>query len=157
MTLKCKAFACLLSLTALAISACGSSTESHANMTSLENADSGFTFTAKNRTARQELPSDLRSPQDYKFVEVVVVDVVNPKQHAIRFEVHYRPPNEGTIFLGTFSLFPADNPGSFIVPTQGKLRSEGELILSLVLPEDVPMSDALRITTRNMTLRRASE
>ena len=72
MTLKCKAFACLLSLTALAISACGSSTESHANMTSLENADSGFTFTAKNRTARQELPSDLRSPQDYKFVEVVL-------------------------------------------------------------------------------------
>ena len=157
MTLECKAFACLLSLTALVILACGSSSESRPNMTSVENADRGFTFTAKNTTARQELPSDLRSPEDYKFVEVVVVDVINPKQDAIRFEVHYRPPNEGTIFLGTFSLFPADNPGTFIVPTQGKLRSEGELILSLVLPEDVPVSDALRITTRNMTLRKASD
>jgi len=157
MTLKCKAFACLLFLTAPAILACGSSSESHPKMPSDENVDSGFTFTVKNRSARQELPSDLRSPRDYKFVEVVVVDVINPKQHAVGFEVHYRPPNEETIFLGTFSLFPADNPGSFIVPTQGKLRSGGELILSLVLPEDVPASDALRITTKNMTLRRASE
>ena len=157
MTLRYKAFACLLFLTALVIPACGTSSKSHPNMTSVENVDSEFTFTSKSRTARQGLPSDLRSPQDYKFVEVVVVDVVNPKQHAVRFEVHYRPPNEGAIFLGTFSLFPADNPGSFIVPTQGKLRSEGELILSLVLPEDVPVSDALRITTKNMTLRRASE
>jgi len=157
MTLKCKAFACLLFLTAPVIQACGSSSESRSNMTSVENVDSGFTFTTKSRIARQNLPSDLRSPQDYKFVEVVVVDVVNPKQHAVRFEVHYRPPNEGAIFLGTFSLFPADNPGTFIVPTQGKLRSEGELILSLVLPEDFPASDAVRITTKKMTLRRASE
>ena len=154
MTLKCKAFACLLSLTVLVILACANSSETDLSMTSLENAGNGFTFTAKNRTAHQALPSDLRSPQDYKFVEVVVVEVVNPKQHAVRFEVHYRPAKGETIFLGTFSLFPADNPGKFIVATQGKLRSEGELILSLVLPEDVSASDALRITTNNMTLRR---
>ena len=154
MTLKFKAIACLLFLAALVISACASPGQKNTKMTSTENDDrERLTLTAKNRTATQPLPSDLRSPENYKFVEVVVTEVVNPKKYAISFEVNYRPPNGEKIFLGTFSLFPADNPGTFIVPTQGKLKSGGELILSLTLPDDVRDAEPVTITAKKMRLR----
>ena len=154
MTLKFKAIACLLLLTALVISACASATQTNPKMMSTENGDrERFTLTPKNKTATQTLSSDLRSPETYKFVEVVVTEVVNPKQYAVSFEVNYRPPNGEKIFLGTFSLFPADNPGTFIVPTQGKLKSGGELILSLIVPDDVRDTENISITTKKMRLR----
>ena len=154
MTLKFKAIACLLFLTAIVSSACAGSTQNNTKMTSTGNDDrERLTLTPKNRTATQALPSDLRSPEKYKFVEVVVTEVVNPKKYAVSFEVSHRPPNGEKVFLGTFSLFPADNPGTFIVPTQGKLKPGGELILSLVLPDEVREAEPLSITTKKLRLR----
>ena len=154
MTLKFKAIACLLFLTTLLSSACASSGKNNTTMTSAEDDDRGsFTLTPKNRSATQALPSDLRSPESYKFVEVAVTKVVNPKQVSVSFEVYYRPPDDKELFLGTFSLFPADNAGTFIVPTRGKLKPGGELALWLLLPDDVGDSEPLSITTKKMRLR----
>src|SRR4051794_16687395 len=56
-----------------------------------------------------------------KFVEVQVAEVVNPANAGLTFEVDFEPAGALRLRLGTFSLFPANNPGTFIVPTQGKV------------------------------------
>lgn len=107
----------------------------------------------KNRTISQELADEPRAPENYKFVEVDVVEVVNPKKHSLRFDVHYQDTGGEKVLLGSFSLFPADNPGKFIVSTQGKLRKKGTLLLSLVPPDDVDKSDEVRAGVRKLVLR----
>lgn len=41
--------------------------------------------------------------------------------------------------------FPPDNPGNFIVATQGKLQTGGTIIVSLILLEEVHALQAIRI------------
>ncbi|MFN0139447.1 MAG: hypothetical protein ACKVQW_05095 [Pyrinomonadaceae bacterium] len=108
---------------------------------------------AKNRTHSEPVEGGISEPEKYKFVEVEVVKAINPNLHAIAFEVHYETADRKKIFLGTFSLFPSDNPGKFIVPTQGKLKAEGNLILSLILSEDSAGDDKLQIAVKKMALR----
>src|SRR4030095_14694631 len=100
----------------------------------------------KNRSVSQPMDRDVSSPQSYKFVEVEVVKAVNPKMHPIAFEVHYEAKGRERAFLGTFALFPSDNPGKFIVPTQGKLKNEGNIILSLEVPKEASQDADLKIT-----------
>lgn len=106
----------------------------------------------KNRTISQPMGRDLPSPKNYKFVQIEVVKAVNPKLHPVRFEVHYETADREKILLGTFSLFPADNPGKFIVSTQGKLKGNGSLILSLVLPENIDENDTLQVSVMKIKL-----
>jgi hypothetical protein len=103
-------------------------------------------------TVSQAIAHDAGSPETFKFVEIEVVKVVNPMRHPVRFEVFYEV-GDAKELLGTFSLFPADNPGKFIVPTQGKLKSEGKLILSFILPEDAAKDDELRIDVKALKLK----
>jgi hypothetical protein len=118
-------------------------------------ADSGelFYLDQNTRSISQPIGRDHPSPQNYKFVEIEVVKVTNPKMHPVTFEVHYENAEREKIFLGTFSLFPSDTPGTFIVPAQGKLRSEGKLILSLVLPDDIGKDDELRVAVKKLRLK----
>lgn len=88
----------------------------------------------------------------YKFVQVEVTKVINPKKHPVTFEVHYEMINNEKIFLGSFSLYPSDNPGKFIVPTQGKLKNSGYIILSLIIPGEVKPNDTLKVTTKKIEL-----
>jgi hypothetical protein len=107
-------------------------------------------FDSKNRTVSQ--PVDADPVQRYKFVEVEIVKVVNPNLHAISFEVHYESADRERVLLGTFSLFPADNPGTFIVATQGKLKVKGNLILTLTVPESARDDEAMKVSTKRMKL-----
>ena len=75
------------------------------------------------------------------FVRVEVARVENPGQYALSFDVDFRDADGKSARLGTFSLFPADNPGSFIVPVQHKLRAGGSIVVSLVIV-DTPAPDA---------------
>lgn len=88
--------------------------------------------------------------EDCKFVQVEVAEVVNPKKYPLTFRVRYRPASGEEVYLGSFSLYPADNPGKFIVATQGKLRNEGAVVLSMDVPENVADADALRVTVKRM-------
>lgn len=108
----------------------------------------------KNKSVSQPMDRDVSSPQSYKFVEVEVVKAVNPKMHPIAFEVYYETKGRDKAFLGTFSLFPSDNPGKFIVSTHGKLRNEGNIILSLDVPEEASKDGDLKITVKKMRLKK---
>ena len=117
-------------------------------------AEDMYHLDIKNKSVSQPMDRDVSSSESYKFVEVEVVKVVNPKMHPIAFEVHYETEGRVKTFLGTFSLFPSDNPGKFIVPTQGKLKNEGKIILSLDVPKEASEDGQLKITVKKMQLRK---
>lgn len=85
-----------------------------------------------------------------KFVQVEVTQVTNPKNRPARFEVHYQPIDGEKILLGAFSLFPPNNPGKFIVPTQGKVKAEGKLILSLAKSDRTVAGDVVRVGVKRL-------
>lgn len=95
-----------------------------------------------------------RDVEGSKFVQVEVSEVNNPQKYPVRFEVSYQPKDEKKILLGSFSLFPPNNPGKFIVPTQGKVKGEGKIILSLVASEQAKSTDTLRVGVKRIRLRK---
>jgi hypothetical protein len=90
--------------------------------------------------------------QDNKFVQVDVAQVINPRKYGLSFEVYYQPTGAQKIRLGTFSLYPADNPGKFIVPTQGHVNREGSIIVSLLVMDPVANGVPLRVGIRKIAL-----
>ncbi len=68
------------------------------------------------------------------FVAVEIAEVTNPGRLSLSFQVAFRPEGGGLERLGDFSLYPADNPGRFIVATGGKAQRRGEIVLTM---EDV--------------------
>ena len=85
-----------------------------------------------------------------KFVQVEVVKVVNPKRYALQFKVAYRATSGEETSLGSFSLFPADNPGKFIVPSQGKVKNEGAIVLSLVVQDKMDPKDSIQVAVKRI-------
>jgi hypothetical protein len=85
-----------------------------------------------------------------RFVQVEVVKVVNPKKLPVAFQVYYQTRTNDKLYLGSFGLFPSDNPGKFIVATQGKLKTEGAIVLTLVKPEKVDAGDILRVGVKKI-------
>jgi hypothetical protein len=88
----------------------------------------------------------------YKFVQVEVTEVINPKKYPLTFEVRYLSKSNEKTYLGSFSLYPADNPGKFIVATQGKLKDEGAIILSLVVPDKIGAGDTIKVAVKKIKL-----
>lgn len=87
----------------------------------------------------------------YKFVHVEVARVTNPKRLPLTFEVWYQQKDKEKLFLGSFSLYPADNPGKFIVPTHGKLNDGGAILVSLVTPSKAVSRDTLSVAIKKIT------
>lgn len=92
----------------------------------------GYQLDSTTREVAQTIDPDIAEPQHKKFVKIEVVTVVNPRNIPLSFEVHYQPVQGKPFLLGTFSLFPPDNPGDFIVATEGKLQTGGVIIVSLM-------------------------
>jgi hypothetical protein len=86
-------------------------------------------------------PIDTAAIAAARFVRVEVAKVDNPRKYALSFNVDFRDSDGNSVRLGTFSLFPADNPGTFIVPVQHQLRTGGSIVVSLVIV-DTPAPDA---------------
>ena len=86
-------------------------------------------------------PIDAAAIAAARFVQVEVATVDNARKYALSFNVDFRDADATSVRLGTFSLFPPDNPGTFIVPAQGKLRAGGSIVVSLVVV-DTPAPDA---------------
>jgi hypothetical protein len=80
-----------------------------------------------------------------KFVQIEIVEVQNAKRYVATFRVEYQPREGEKIFLGAFSLYPPDNPATFIVSTHGKVKSEGSIIVSLIIPRDYRQGDLLKV------------
>jgi hypothetical protein len=136
--------------------ACGNDTgemKSQNKDESIANSDALYNLDTSNRSISQPIGPELSEPEKYKFLEIEVTRVRNPKKYPVILEVHYKTGDGDKIFLGTFSLYPSDNPGKFIVPTQGKLKNEGEIILSLLIPEKIAADDTLQVTVKKISFR----
>ena len=90
--------------------------------------------------------------KSYRLVQVQVVEVVNPERHPLTFELHYQPRDGAKQYLGSFSLYPADQPGRFLVATQGKVHDDGAITLTVTTRDALTDSDAFRIGVRSITL-----
>jgi hypothetical protein len=97
-------------------------------------------------------PRHMEQGRAYKFVQVEVAKVVNPKKYPLTFQVYYQLSSDVKTYLGSFSLYPADNPGKFIVATQGKLKNEGAIVLSLVIPDNVDTGDTVKVAVKKIKL-----
>ena len=87
-----------------------------------------------------------------RFVRVEVAKVENPEKYALSFNVDCRDADGKSARLGTFSLFPPDNPGSFIVPVQGKLRAGGFIVVSLVVVDTPAPGAQVRVGIGRISL-----
>lgn len=113
-----------------------------------------YYLNAKNISFTQPIEPDVSEPQNYKFLQVEVVKVINPNKHPVIFELFYEDVTGEKILLGTFSLFPSDNPDNFIVRTNSKMKSDGKLILSLNMPENFKADDKLQIAVKKIKFRK---
>lgn len=93
----------------------------------------------------ETIDQDVADPEKVKFLEFKVLEVANPKRHPLIFEVHYQQDDREKRLLGSFSLFPPDNPGEFIVATRGQLRAGGKVTLTLDVPEGVDAGENVRV------------
>jgi hypothetical protein len=107
---------------------------------------------ARSPAFSQPIEGEKPGPAQSRFVEVRVVEVVNPDKVPLTFEVWYKASAEAKVFLGGFSLYPADNPGRFIVATQGKVKDEGAIVLSLIIPDTAPNRGRIRVAVKRLTL-----
>lgn len=101
-------------------------------------------------SVRQPIESNNKEVPSAKFVQVEVAEVVNPKKYALTFQVQYFPTSTSKIVLGSFSLYPADNPGKFIVATQGKLKNNGAIVVSMAVSEKVATNDQIRVGIKKL-------
>ena len=85
-----------------------------------------------------------------KFVQVEVAEVLNPNKYALTFEVWYQPKRNAKIYLGGFSLYPADNPGKFIVPTQSRVKNEGAIVLAMVIADRPGIRDLVKVGVKRI-------
>lgn len=106
-----------------------------------------------NRSLVLPLESRIAEPENVKFVQIEIGELHNPRLIRFLFEVRYRPETGPAVLLGTFSPFPPDNPGTYIVPAQGKLRGDGAILISLVPLDEVRPADVLRVSFRAITFR----
>jgi hypothetical protein len=113
-----------------------------------------FVLDLANRTAMQRIAPELADPEGQKFVELEVRRVENPKRLPLSFEVFYQDEAKARVRLGSFALFPPDNPGRFIVPTAGRLRAGGAIVVSLVVLREPGPDDRVRVTLDRITFRR---
>jgi hypothetical protein len=72
-----------------------------------------------------------RKLSSVKFVQIRIAEVNNPRRTGLIFDVEFQPDDGRRIALGTFSLYPADHPGTFIVATQGRVKSAGSVIVTI--------------------------
>lgn len=131
----------------------GKISKQHAPDTTIIRMDTLYYVNIHKKSIEQAVNPAMLLQHTYKFVEVEVVKVFNPKKYPVIFDVYYRCINNKKILLGTFSLYPSDNPGKFIVATQGKVNKEGSIIISLTTPAKMNANDTLEVAIKKITLR----
>jgi hypothetical protein len=116
-------------------------------------ADTAVYYLDVNRPSIQQ-PVDRGKPghEVYRFVQIEVTEIANPKKHPLTFDVEYQSKSTARARLGSFSLYPSDNPGKFMVATQGKVQDGGTLILSMVTPDRIDARDTIRVALKRMKL-----
>jgi len=102
-------------------------------------------------TLQQFLGPEILAPEKKKFVQIEVSRVTNPERVALSFNVHFRPAGGKELFLGSFSLYPPDNPGTFIVATRGMLKTGGTVSVTLAPVQNVSGNEKIKIWIKPLT------
>ncbi len=74
-------------------------------------------------------------PRRQAFLAFEVTAVTNPRRRPLVFAVAFERHDGAAVALGTFGLFPADNPGRFLVATQNRLAPGGAVVVTLLTPD----------------------
>lgn len=114
--------------------------------------DSLYHLNLQKRDLVQGVGQAMLLQHTYQFVQVEVVKVHNPQNYPLIFYVYYQYPNHEKILLNSFSLYPANNPGKFIVATHGKLDKEGSIIVSLTTPAKIKAGDKVEVAIKKLTM-----
>jgi hypothetical protein len=112
---------------------------------SAEPGDSTFQLDLHTPSVRQPVATVRVGNVGDRFVRLRVLAITNPTRLAISFDVRYRSEAGKETQLGIVSPFPADNPGTFIVPTRSVVTAGGALVLTLVCPDTAAARDAIRV------------
>jgi hypothetical protein len=115
---------------------------------SLPNSDSIYTISPAQLSFSQAVQiTDSLSKK--KFVRITVTSIINPDMVPITFELYWQSEGKNEL-LGSVAPFPANNPGSFIIATAGKLRTKGRLELRLGLPSEFKNKNKLEVKIRKL-------
>lgn len=120
-----------------------SENRSKSNHWSLPAADTVHTLSAAHPSFRQRL-EQTDEVRKKKFVRITAREIINPVLVPVSFDL-YRISRGKTEFLGSVAPYPADNPGSFIIATSGRLATGDVLELRLTFPEDWNKKDRLEV------------
>jgi hypothetical protein len=123
--------------------------------TSIWEADDegGYELSLAYPMVQQLIGVDVVTPEKQKFVQIAVTQVSNPKRIPLSFDIHFRPAHGAKNYLGSFSPYPADNPGKFIVATHGKLRTGGTVSVTLVPLQRVDDEEKIRVRLARLSFR----
>jgi hypothetical protein len=114
--------------------------------------DSVYYLDFRKPVLQKQIDSATARGGPYKFVQIVVSGVTNPEKRALTFDVSYQPPVGEGNRLGSFSLYPADNPGRFLIPTLGKVKEGGTVVVSLTSPDSRLGVEAIKVEIRSVRL-----
>ena len=99
-----------------------------------------------------EVPvADLERTKNNRFVFMEVSTVENPHVLPLAFLVSFSE-NDKTTNLGGFALYPGDNPGKFIVPTQKIIEKSGIIRIELILSSGHKGAEAVRVEIKSLKL-----
>ena len=95
---------------------------------------------------------DNDNPAAFDYVRLSVARVNNPKRVGLIFDVAFVDDGGSRVQLGGFSLYPPDNPGSFIVATRHLINSPGFVVVSLHTATAVEPGTPLSVKMGPITL-----
>lgn len=89
-----------------------------------------------------------------KIIEVTFDQLINPDRVRVVFEMHYRPESGDDVRLGSFGPFPPDNPGTYLVATEGVIKEGGALVITVTPLDPVSEDQELRVVLKDPVFRR---
>jgi hypothetical protein len=107
-------------------------------------------LTLENRILAVSILPALASQPKRRFVAIEVAEVHNPQRIRATFDVYHRTNDQVHTLLGTFALFPPDNPGRFIVATKGMVERIGDIVVVMNVLDEVASTDDLRVAVKCM-------
>ena len=113
---------------------------------------SSYVIDANNLSVVYQVQHADVKPQHKKFVQIKIARVINLSKQPLSFSLYRLPVLGKKSFVGTFSLFPPDNPGNFIVATQGKFKLGDRIELKLDVMDDVDKNSDLQVTIDSILL-----
>lgn len=95
---------------------------------------------------------DMEQSDNNRFVYIEISAVDNPKVLPLAFSVSFSEKGNEKINLGDFALFPGDNPGKFIVATQGKIDTTGKVHIELTPLPEYKGTELVRVEVKRVKL-----